>query len=431
MRGRGVRLIAIGACQPTLMTALLIALIGLAAPASAAIRVNPTGVNVNGQGATSVFLTFAPLQGYVAAEALWCGDLIATGGPFGPKCDPSTIYGVLPARYNWSARSGIDAFTDIMSIPPSVTRRAYFAAADGKSAEFFYVRRFVHPSGSPDQYVAVTCRLTAGGARVPLSLVDIRLAFDLETPVLQVKSGESVSPFTAHIQYTGSGRLKGRWEIVLPGQEVPTDEDLLTEGTLPAEHRGTQRRYAEIERFNVFLTPVGRFTLKGPDPARLPTGVSGQYLILLRVEASDDKEADSDLALLGAGRGVVHSGGVAGFPMPVLRYIVGEGGSGLAPVAAAAIEGLFPASGTTVRTGESIDVRWTIVASATYYRLEFKTGDKMIHQAFASRVGPTYRIPPFVLNGITTTDLSWRVVALDDGGRTVAQSSWARLVVVP
>ena len=33
-------------------------------------------------------------------------------------------------------------FTDIMSIPPNVARRAYDAAAAGATSTFFYVRRF-------------------------------------------------------------------------------------------------------------------------------------------------------------------------------------------------------------------------------------------------------------------------------------------------
>ena len=166
----------------------------------------------------------------------------------------------------------------------------------------------------------VTCRLTAGGAGVPLSLVDVRLAFEVETPILSVRPGETLPRLSAAITYTGTGRLKGRWEVVLPGQDMPQPEDLLTEATLPVEQRGTQRRYTELERFNVFLPPVGRATLPGPEPARLPTGVDGQYFVLLRVEASDDKFGDSVLSNVGAGPGVAHSGAVAGFPMPMLRY---------------------------------------------------------------------------------------------------------------
>ena len=42
----------------------------------AQIRVHPTGVNVNAQGATTVFLTFGGLAGYQAVEAFWCGELV-------------------------------------------------------------------------------------------------------------------------------------------------------------------------------------------------------------------------------------------------------------------------------------------------------------------------------------------------------------------
>lgn len=51
----------------------------------------------------------------------------------------------------------------------------------------------------------------------------------------------------------------------------------------------------------------------------------GQYLVLLRIEATDDKEGDANLAAVGVGPGVVHSGAVAGFPIPPLRYFAGGG----------------------------------------------------------------------------------------------------------
>src|SRR5439155_21742231 len=130
----------------------------------------------------------------------------------------------------------------------------------------------------------------------------------------------------ARIAYTGTGRLIGRWEVVLPGEEPPTSRDLLTEATLPLDQRGSQRRFTQLERFNVFLAPDGRATLPGPDMRLLPSAVEGTYRVLLRVEATDDCEGDSNLADAGAGTGVVHSGAVAGFPLPVLRYVVaGEG----------------------------------------------------------------------------------------------------------
>src|SRR5262249_20252701 len=113
------------------------------------------------------------------------------------------------------------------------------------------------------------------------------------------------------------------WEIVLPGEETPSESDLLTEATLPIEQRGSQKRFTQLSRFDEFLPPTGKYTLKGPDPSQFPNKVEGPYLILLRVEASDDREGDSDQAAVGVGPAIVHSGGVAGFPIPPLRYFIG------------------------------------------------------------------------------------------------------------
>ena len=42
-----------------------------ATPLSGQIQRNPTGVNVNANGATTVFITFGNLEGYVPVEAIW------------------------------------------------------------------------------------------------------------------------------------------------------------------------------------------------------------------------------------------------------------------------------------------------------------------------------------------------------------------------
>ena len=151
--------------------------LGSGAKASVAqVRVSPTGVSVNAMGATTVFLTFGGVGSLTPAEAFWCGDLVPASPDLGQRCNPATLFGQLPARSDLSRRSGTGAgaFTDIMSIPPSVARRAYQAAVRGATSTFFYVRRFRNTAG-PDQYVVVTCRLTGGGARVPLALTDVRV----------------------------------------------------------------------------------------------------------------------------------------------------------------------------------------------------------------------------------------------------------------
>jgi hypothetical protein len=164
------------------------------------IRVNPTGVNVNISGATTVFLTFGPVGNFRPAEGTWCGELIPATPDNGLKCDPATIFGSLPGRFNRSRSSGNLGFTDIMSIPPSVARRAYQAAQAGSVSSFFYVRRFINLGGGPDrgpggpdEYVPVTCRLSGGGARTPFALTDVKVSFDTDASCSS-RRAESLPP---------------------------------------------------------------------------------------------------------------------------------------------------------------------------------------------------------------------------------------------
>lgn len=401
---------------------VLVGSITVAAPAAAAIVVNPNGVNVNSQGATTVFLTYGGLGSYVPAEAFWCGATISAAPAIGVKCDPATVFGSLPTRYNQSQLSGTGGYTDIMSIPASVARRAYQAAGAGDRSSFFYVRRFISVSGGPDEYVAVTCRMAGGGARVPLALTDVALRTVANATVVFVQPGKRVPRFEAAITYTGTGRLKGRWEVVLPGDEPPTPDDLLTEATLPLERRGSQRRYTPVERFNIFLPPTGKIVLPGPDPGALPTSADGTYLVLLRVEASDDKEGDSSLTIAGAGSGVVHSGAVAGFPMPPLRYVVGN-----AETVPTISEGL---SLQRPHDSEAVDpaaaeFSWSAWPAAAVYRLEFRNRDEQqVHAALVPVGTLTYRAPSWLRDKAPDGLLSWRVVALDAAGRAIKASAW-------
>jgi hypothetical protein len=410
--------------------ALAIALAAFLAPVPGAgqIRVDPNGVNVNTQAPTTVFLTFGGLQDQEPVEAFWCGELIPAAPDLGLQCDPATIFGRLPIRFDRSRVNG-SAFTDIMSIPASVARRAYQAAADGAASSFFYVRRFRSLVGGPDEYVAVTCRMTGGGARTPLSLTDVRLGFGVDAPVLQLRQGELAPPLQAEIAYNGTGRLRGRWEVVLPGEELPTPTDLLTEATLPPEERGTQRRYTELGRFNLFLPPTGSLVLPGPESSRLPTEVDGVYLVLLRIEVSDDKEGNSSLANAGAGTGLINAGAVAGFPMPVLRYVVGSGGGEVA----AEMENdglalLHPADGSRVDPGQPVQFSWQETRQAAHYRLEVRSGsgEELLSAVLPAGAGG-YRAPPWLAERAGEGRLRWRVVGLDLRGNQVAAGGWRDL----
>ncbi|MCH9647906.1 MAG: hypothetical protein K0U98_06680 [Deltaproteobacteria bacterium] len=405
---------------------LSICLIGAAFQVEGEIRRDPNGVNVNSQGVTSVFITFGGLVDQVPVEATWCGELIPATPDRGLKCDPNSVFGRLPIRFDQSRLSaGGGVFTDIMTIPASVSRRAHQAAQRGETSSFFYVRRFVSTSGGPDEFVFVTCRLAGGGARVPLALIDVALDFSLATTVLAVPVGTVPSTFRAELAYNGSGRLRGRWEVVQPGEDPPSSRDLLTEATLPPEERLLQRRYTLVERFDVFLPPTGKVIIQGPDPSRLPTELEGLYQILLRVEAADDKEADSNRSNAGAGVGIVHSGAVAGFPLPTLRYFVGsarEGGDFAA--GGGELRLLQPLKEATVAA--PVVFAWTVSPNTLIYRLEVETveGSQELLSAVLQQGIASYAAPSWLAEKASGKALRWRVIALGPGGQKHSSSRW-------
>ncbi|CAN5698632.1 hypothetical protein BH23GEM9_BH23GEM9_19760 [soil metagenome] len=390
--------------------------------ADAQITRNPTGVNVSATTATTVFLTFGNLNGRIPVEAEWCGALIPATPHVGERCDPSTVYGRMPLRYDLARSSGLDGMTDIMTIPPSVARRAYQVAQAGGDAMFHYVRRFVDPAGGPDEFVEVTCRMSHGGARTPFALTNVRIAFASEDPVLALRAGQKPPPIVANIHYNGTGHLRGRWEIVRPGDEPPAFEDLLTEATLPLERRGTQRRYTEIARFDVFLPPVGETVLEGPDPALLPSDAGGAYMVLLRIEVSDDKEGDSSLAATGTGVGIVNSGGVAGFALPPLRYFVGSGPA--VGVASTGFRQLIPGDGAAIDPA-LLRFAWTRVPGAVLYRLEVEDGaGEPVLEAVVGGSIVAYEPPDWLADRLGDRAFRWRVLALGAGGSRLTVTPW-------
>ena len=55
----------------------LVLLLLVAAPGSLAqIQRSPVAVNVNTQGATTVFISYGNLVNQIAAEAVWCADIV-------------------------------------------------------------------------------------------------------------------------------------------------------------------------------------------------------------------------------------------------------------------------------------------------------------------------------------------------------------------
>jgi hypothetical protein len=383
------------------------------------IKVSPASVNAYSQGATSVYLTFTGVSNKRPVDACWCGQLIPATPDIGFKCDPATVFGCLPVRYDQARRTSESSYTDIMSIPASVARRAYRDAASGGESTFFYVRRFVSTAGGPDEYVPVTIRLSGNGAAVSFSLTGVKLSWAVDKPVVLIKPGEKPPPIQAEITYTGAGRLRGRWEIVKPGEELPAARDLLTEATLPVEERGTQRRYTQLNRFNVYLPPTGKFILPGPQTWRVPSNIDGLYLVLLRVEAVDDAARE-----VSPGQDGAATGGVAGFPMPVLRYYVGSGSSPAPARKGAKLALLLPAENAATPDGR-IDFSWTEVEGASLYRLEVSdTGQKPILSAVLPPGVGTYHAPSWLKEKSGDGGLRWRVVGLNPSGGEMAATEW-------
>lgn len=396
---------------------LTLAFILLSSPAAfAQVTVSPDNITAYSQGATSAYLTFSGVVNLTPAEATWCGDIVPAAPDTGSKCDPATIFGVLPTRYDQSRLNG-SRYTDIMSITPVVARRAYTDATSGNDSRFFYVKHFVSTNGGPDQFVPVTIRLSGNGAGVPFSLTGVSLRWqDGEKIVPFIKPDEKLPAITAEIRYTGTGRLKGRWEIVRPGEELPTGRDLLSEAVLPIEERGLQRRYTFLSRFNVNLPPGGRYTLPGPENWRIDKSVQGMYLLLFRVEASDAPNSTSNISTQ-----TIATGAVAGFQMPTLRYYVGNSSN-------ASIQ---PITGTDT-LGDTlifpIVLRWKPITDAKLYRLEIQDEDsKNIFSSIALPSSNEYTLPSFIRELAAAKRLKWRVIAIDAAGKTLDESSFSKV----
>lgn len=411
--------------QQSLFALLLL----VAVPAWALNGVHPTGVNVRATGPTTVFLTFQGTAGQRSTQAMWCGEISVAPNQvvdFNP-CVPGTLLGNLPKRLDQSRASGTQGqsnTTDIMTIPASVARKAFQAAQRGEKSSFFYVRRFDGPTGP--QYVAVTCRLAGGGARVPLALLKVEPMFltgQGSQPVQLLAQGQEAPPVSAQIFYNGSGRLKGRWEIVRPGDIEPTEFDLLPEASLPVEKRGLQQRYEVLSRFDINLPPTGRVVLDGPSSRLLPNRVIGPYQLLLRIEATRDKEGNSNTSA-----GTAFTGGVAGFAMPALKYYVGEA----AEVLEARVDaGLARQSQIILQIPEGTRFSWQSPDTAqpiAYFEYRLYEAGQLVHTAILTE--QTFYIPPpWLFEQADQQRFEWQVAGVDAKQQVVAISQRRALML--
>ncbi|NJM52525.1 MAG: hypothetical protein HC846_03470 [Blastocatellia bacterium] len=167
------------------------------------------------------------------------------------------------------------------------------------------------------------------------------------------------------------------------------------------------------------MPPTGKFTLKLERPEKMPLSAEGQYLLLLRIEAVDDKEADSNLQVLGVGNGTVHSGAIAGFPLPTLKFFVGGGNAKVWEKT-----GLLTPNETTILTAnQPVIFSWRELPEAAMYRLEIlESAEEPIFSAILPSTQNVYRAPSWFVEKFGGKNLRWRVAAFDEKGNIKSQT---------
>jgi hypothetical protein len=78
-----------------------------------------------------------------------------------------------------------------------------------------------------------------------------------------------------------------------------------------------------------------------------------------------------------------------------------------------------------------VDFSWTQTPGATYYRIEIETiaGQPVLAALLVTGVG-IYRAPSWLKDRAADGLLRWRVVALDQGGNSISETSWRGLRLV-
>ena len=361
--------------------------------------------------------TETPLTGQFCSALI--GLYPASGVTTGNPCAPASNLGSANQAVGFISNASQTGET--LVVPETIARQATQRAAASGNSLFYFVRQF-----SSGKFAVVRLRLNASSASTPLAFTDIRLGFRGGAGLQNIgffKRGELLPAVSAMLRYQGAGLLRARWEIVGPGDTPPTALDLKAEATLTPLERAQQHRYRVLERVNIYLPASGQAVLSGPVPRLLPNEQYGQYLLLLRIEASD--------SLAGV------PGGTAPFLLPVLRYYIGESSGPVARTKSApeAINLVAPQSGARLDKDAALTFQWLENQNVSLYRLEIEANGK---QAYAARVRPSaqsginhYTAPPFIAASLVNKAARWRVVALAGDGQFVGESEWREIASVP
>jgi len=126
---------------------------------------------------------------------------------------------------------------------------------------------------------------------------------------------------------------------------------------------------------------------------------------------------------------VIHTGGVAGFPLPPLRYYVGSAAA-LAAAPPGSLRLLLPPPGAEVAPGAGVQLAWSERSGAAYFRLEVMDAAGAIVLAAVVRPGAgSYLAPPWVRERAAPGALRWRVAALDIDGGQLETTEWRELTL--
>ncbi len=403
--------VALSAALTGTATAVAPVITPVVTPPGSVISTNPRAIAASITATTSQFIAYsfsAGIPRVAAADGIFCTALTiptpVSGATGSYPCVSNTEFARHPTdqtSFRTVQQNGsVVRATETIRIPSAVTRTAQSLGA----ATFYFVRRF-----EPLGFAVVEIRATGAIMNAPIALSDVRLVFDTSQgpqSLVFVARSAALPPVTATLFYTGSGVLRGRWELVLPGDVAPTERDLLPEASLPRSERGTQRRYFLLQRFEQLLPGNGRAELKLPsiNPVLGATAFDGQYQLLLRIEAEPS----------------IYGGesGAANFAMPLLRYFVG---SITAPAARIAL-----ITATVNFVGAQPTFNWSPVAQARYYRVEVADRNNTVtYSAIVRDSERSYSALP----GLSAAPGSqWRVQAIDETSQPVGESPWRALI---
>ncbi|MBC7380106.1 MAG: hypothetical protein H7346_22075 [Burkholderiaceae bacterium] len=382
---------------------------------SALSSVSPRQVALTSGGPTSRQLSYdflgtssTPVASYV------CSQLIANppsgASPTNPCATGGQSFGLSVESSGFTtqqASAGRSRASETVLFPEAFARLSIALAQQSGNSSLYFVRQFQN-----GYYAVVQLQAVGSSLSDPLTLTEVQLAFRTgrgRQPTVSLAPGEAAPPSFADIYYTGSGTLRGRWEVVEPGLAVPDRSDLVPEASVPRSERGRQRRYRLVDRFEYALGPGGHFVLPGPDPARLPVRQTGGYLVLLRIEAVP----------AGTRFGAAAEHGAAPFSLPVLVYQVGVGIDGATALAARFVELL------DVKPGLVPTLAWRPLPEAASWRVELADANGIIvGSKFLRREETRYGLAGMLAQRTRGKAVQWRVQAFDAGRRPIGRSDW-------